>query len=223
MGNARKVKKAPGARRRGGLGAGGHSLELDRPMGKSLSEEVQAPPPPPLPLASKPAPVPAPSFAPLSEEPASSAKPPPPARDAPPPPAAARPAHPSPPPAAAASPAPKPAKGIDLDLLPWIVKKQLAIETDREDLDFEIALQVEGKRDRLVIEGHRNDFGRIYVRAPAAPQGQWKRYADSEFAATALEDVFKTFQGHIVGVAVKSGPTEIEFESLADFLEWAKY
>ena len=210
---ARKAAKKK-TRKKGGLGAGGKSLELDRPMGESLGAEVEAPPPPP-PLPSvapevEPAPEPVPEPAPIEE------KPPAPEFDAPPqeePPAAVAPAAPE---------VPKEVK-IDLDLLPWIVKKQLALDTDREDLDYEIYFWIEGKHDRLVLEGHRNDFGKLYVVGPSTPPGCWKRYADSEFAGTSADDVFQTYRKNIVSVLVRTPGLEIEFSDLADFLEWANY
>ncbi|MEW6776271.1 MAG: hypothetical protein AB1405_08255 [Bdellovibrionota bacterium] len=185
---------------------------MNRPMAAGgLSSHVEPPPlPPPSGGDFVPPPAPARAFAEEVPPPAPSAGP---SRDVPPPP-------PAPPPAPASPPKPR---AVDLDLLPWVVKKQLAIETDQEDLDFEIVLWIEGKSDRLVIEGHRNDFGRIYVQGPDTPEGNWKRYRRSEFSGTAVEDVFKTYQGHIASVLVRTGSTEFEFADLSDFLEWAKY
>lgn len=218
---ARKAakKKTP---KKGGLGAGGKSLELDRPMGEALGAEVEAPPPPPPPAASaaapeiEPAPEPELPPEPMIEPEPVEEKPPAPQFDAPTeeaPPAAPAPAAPA---------APKEVK-VDLDLLPWIVKKQLALDTDREDLDYEIYFWIEGKHDRLVLEGHRNDFGKLYVVGPNTPPGCWKRYANSEFAGTSADDVFQTYRKNIVSVLVRTPGLEIEFSDLADFLEWANY
>ena len=223
---AAKKKTAKKSRKKGGLGAGGKSLELDRPMGEALSAEVEAPPPPPPP-PSEPAAAPEPEIV-AAPEPEVTPEPfiePEPAEEKPPAPEFDMPPEEMPP--AQSEPAPPPVATseikVDLDLLPWIVKKQLALDTDREDLDYEIYFWIEGKHDRLVLEGHRNDFGKLYVVGPNTPPGCWKRYADSEFAGTSAEDVFQTYRKNIVSVLVRTHGLEIEFSDLADFLEWANY
>lgn len=239
---AKKTKKSAkksarkSTRKKRGLGAGAKSLELDRPMGEALGSEVEAPPPPPPREEFEAAPE---AVADLSDEVDAEAAPP--ARDepAPEPEPLPEPAHepepipePEKPPMPAfdAPPEPAPAAApsladvnVDLDLLPWIVKKQLALDTDREDLDYEIYFWIEGKTDRLVLEGHRSDFGKLYVVGPQTPPGCWRRYSQSEFAGTPVEEVFQTYRNNIVSVLVRTPGLEIEFSDLADFLEWSNY
>lgn len=269
MGKGKNVSKSP-RKKKGGLGAGGKSLDLDRPMGEGLGESVEPPPaPPPAGMGAEKPPVPrrdvppdAPARKVAVETLAPAGKPPVPARDAPPEasedeetaeePAAQPGVEHSEEPvdeeptaleeaagseglaeeraaeAAAIAAAANPPQSLGskqfmFELLPWVVKKQLAIETDREDLDFEMIFWVEGKSDRLMVEGHRSDFGNVYVVGPETPGGCLKRYRDSEFSKTPLEEVFETYRKHFVSILVRTKGFEIEFSDMEDFLEWAKY
>ncbi len=203
------------ARKRGGLGKGVESIDLKEPHG--LAPTV-APPPPPPPVSAAPRPPaspPAPASAaagwtgtPQEEDLA--------VVDV------TEPDRPEPPPAPAP---PKPAapRKLDVSLLPWVIKKQIAGETDREDLDFRVIFAVKGRNHCLVLEGHRNDFGRIFAVAPGDLARSYLRWGLSDFARLSSEDALVSLRNEIEGIRVESDGYSLELGSVDDLLDWCSY
>lgn len=212
------------AKKRGTLGKGAESIDLKEPHG--LAPTVAPPPPPPKedgkPVVPKPVPKspvrepdPADMAVPaaagwLSDEPAiSKAKPAPiePVQEKP-----------------AATPAKAPeVRKIDLSLLPWVVKKQIAGETDREDLDFRVIFAVKGHAHCLVMEGHRNDFGRFYAADHADLGNRYVRWSQSDFSRLPSDEALLLVRGDVEGVLVESAGYALELGSLDDLLDWCGY
>ncbi len=208
------------AKKRGGLGKGVDSIDLKEPHG--LAPTV-APPPPPPPAAAKAGssrtaaanaaaqwldPKPGrsddePGVVDVSaEEIADEAPPPPPKAEAPKPP---------------------PVRKLDVSLLPWVIKKQIAGETDREDLDFRVIFSVKGYTDCLVLEGHRNDFGRVYAAQPGDMDRRYLRWSKSGFAKQAAEDALLLLKDQVEGILVESEGYSLELGSIDDLLDWCSY
>ncbi len=209
------------AKKKSGLGKAGEELDLAKPMGEALSREVEPPPPPPPSQDSL-----RPEAATVSFEEPQAGGPDgeggegdaPTERGSAPP--SAGPGRGGREADERKEPAKRP---IDPQLFPWIVKKSIALETQRDDLDFLVVFRVEGKRDRLVLEGHRNCFGQLAVMGPDQKEGERTAWSHSEFASLPADETLERYRDHFTGVVVRSAEFEVFFDNFEDLLEWCEY
>jgi len=128
-----------------------------------------------------------------------------------------------PPPPKQEAPKPPAPRKLDVSLLPWVIKKQIAGETDREDLDFRVIVSVKGIQDCLVLEGHRNDFGRFYAGQAGDMDRHYLRWSKSGFAKQSPEDALLLLKDQVEGILVESDGYSLELGSVDDLLDWCSY
>lgn len=204
------------AKKRGGLGKGVDAIDLKEPHG--LAPTVPPPPPPPGPSGAEHRKRAAPKAdrAEASATWLQGSEPDLPVVDVP---------EPEPAPELQPSPVsaqPKVRK-LDPSLLPWIIKKQIAGETDREDLDFRVIFSIRGYPDRLVMEGHRNDFGKFYAGEAGNLGQRYLRWGLSGFSKISTDDALVLLKDQIEGILVESDGYAMELGSVDDLLDWCSY